>query len=385
MSKEIDSKKLLVHQVFQRFYRIPEYQRPYVWSVDQVNDLLDDVNQACSANPDSQYFIGSLVLHRKEKTEGEIKYEEFDLLDGQQRLTTLLLITAVVRDLTPTSNESRIKSCKESIYQMAIPDDNIPERIRVIYNIREDVQNFVNDFVKTDGGTNRVVELEKLIEIKKEDEDEVDLSIKNMANAILTIRKYFSNNGNLDSFYKFMRSNVLLIYVATDELEDAFRLFTVMNNRGVKLRSSDILKAENLSKVPLEKDMKQFAKDWEEIESYFGEDFDNFLSHLRTIKVKAKANLTLLKEFEDNIYNPREYDRTTKIYTPKTPLLKKGKETFDFIKTNYDNYRKLFDHINYDYDNSFKFINLLSIMQKGFEADYWIAPILRFYELNHHI
>ncbi len=386
MSKQIESEKLLVKDVFQRFYRIPEYQRPYVWGSDQVTELLDDVYASSQSNRQenqSQYFIGSLVLHKKEKLENGIKFIEYDLLDGQQRLTTLLLLTAVVRDLTPASHEARIKSCKESIYRMAVPDDNIPERLRIVFDIRKEVSEFVESYIKTDGGTNKIEDLIKLAGEngnKNNNENEIDISIRNMAKAIMTIRDYFSSNDRLDAVFPYLRSNVVMIYVAADELDDAFRLFTIMNNRGVKLRSSDILKADNLALVRDENKRKEYAKEWEEIENYFSDDFDNFLSQIRTVLVKTKANLTLLKEFEENIYNPKSFDRSTKIFTPLRPLINKGEETFKFIKKYYDNYIELFDKDNYSYNNSFKYKNLLTVMEKGLEADYWVAPILKYYD-----
>ena len=231
--------------------------------------------QARNANPESEYFLGSMVLKRSTKEDGNTKYEEYDLLDGQQRLTTLFLITAVVRDLTPKTNTSRLKTCHETIYQMANPDDNIPERLRIVFDIREQVKEFVNEFIKEDGGTKKEDELKLKISNKEE-----DISIKNMSKAILTIREYFANN-SIDDFFPYLRSNVLMIYVSTEELEDAFRLFTVMNSRGVKLRNSDILKADNLGKISDNTKRITWAKKWEETETYFAEDFDTFLSHLR--------------------------------------------------------------------------------------------------------
>lgn len=201
-----------------------------------------------------------------------------------------------------------------------------------------------------------------------------------MANAILTIQGFFSKGNSLDEFFPFLRSNVLMIYVATEELEDAFHLFTVMNNRGIKLRNSDILKAENLAKVVDDKARTNYAKIWESIEEFFAEDFDNFLSHLRTILVKQKAGYNLLKEYEENIYAPKEFDRNLKTYTSKPPLLIKGKSTFDFIGRYYNYYIRLFDDENYTLTNSFELYNQLALMRSGFEADYWIAPLLRYYD-----
>jgi hypothetical protein len=374
MAQKIESDKLLVKDVFAKWYRIPEYQRPYVWDKDQVTELLDDVMQAKTSNPDSQYFLGSMVLRRNTKEEGTTKYEEYDLLDGQQRLTTLFLITAVVRDLTPKTNNARLKTCHETIYQMANPDDNIPERLRIVFDIREQVKDFINEYVKEENGTLKEDELRLKIANSEE-----DISIKNMSKAILTIKEYFANN-SVDDFFPYLRSNVLMIYVSADDLEDAFRLFTVMNSRGVKLRNSDIIKADNLGQIKDNKTRTEWAKKWEETESYFSEDFDAFLSHLRTILVKQKAAVSLLKEFEDNIYNPRSFDRNAKTYTKLSPLLQKGEDTFKFIDKYKKHYEQLFDNENYDLTNSFELYNYLYLMKKGFEADYWVAPLLRFYD-----
>ena len=374
MAQNIESDKLLVKDVFKKWFRIPEYQRPYVWDKDQVIELLDDVMQASTSNPDSQYFLGSMVLKKNSKEDGTTKYEEYDLLDGQQRLTTLFLIMAVIRDLTPETNTTIRKTCSESIYQMVNTYDNIPERLRIVYDIKDQVKDFINEYVRENGGTAKEVELN----YKKSNKDE-DISIRNMAKAILNIREYFSKN-SIDPFFRYLRSNVLMIYVSADELEDAFRLFTVMNSRGVKLRNSDILKANNLGKIKDDTKRLDCAKKWEETESYFGEDFDAFLSHLRTILVKQKAAVSLLKEFEDNIYNPTSYDRTNKIKTKLPALLNKGEATFEFVDKYKQYYEQLFENDSYDLTDSFELYNYLHLMRKGFEADFWVAPLLRYYD-----
>lgn len=377
MTQEIESDKLFIKDIFKQWYRIPEYQRPYVWGTDQVGELLDDIYRARQSNPNSQYFLGSMVLKKSTKNEENTRYEEYDVLDGQQRLTTLFLIFAVVRDLAST--QKRIKTCSEAIYTEADSDCNIPERIRIIFDIRDDVKDFVDEYIKVYSGTKRVQALEDL-----SNEKDKDISIRNMENAILTIRKFFVEGGNsLDEFFPFFCSNVLMIYVATEEIEDAFHLFTVMNNRGVRLRHSDILKAENLAKIEDGSTRINYAKKWESIEEFFAEDFDNFLSHLRTILVKQKAGHNLLKEYEDNIYAPKEFDRSSKTYTSKPALLTKGRSTFDFIDRYYKHYIKLFNNDNYALTNSFELCNQLTLMKSGFEADYWIAALLKYYDKYH--
>lgn len=370
----IESDKLFVKDVFLKWFRIPEYQRPYVWEKDQVIELLDDIMQARSLNPHSQYFLGSMVLRRNSREEETTRFEEYDLLDGQQRLTTLFLITAVIRDLS--TNPQLKTTCQNIIFQEKIIFTGIPERLRIVFDIRDQVKKFVDDFVKKDGGTAKESELELKISNHKE-----DISIRNMSKAILNIREYFFTNSanNIEDFFTYLLCNVLMIYVSADKLDDAFRLFTVMNSRGIKLRNSDILKADNLGKLDDTK-RAECAKEWEDIESYFAESFDIFLSHLRTILVKQKASVSLLKEFEDNIYNPSSYDRTSRTKTSLTPLLSKGEETFKFISKYKNHFEQLFDNDNYRLTGSFEIYNYLNLMKNGFEADFWVAPLLRFYD-----
>jgi uncharacterized protein with ParB-like and HNH nuclease domain len=373
--QKIESDKWVIKEVFQKWFRIPEYQRPYVWGPDQITELLDDIYQAQKQNKDSQYFIGSMVLQKKETDKEGLKYLEYDVLDGQQRLITLLLLTAVVRDLTPQTDQPRRETCRDTIYKLAKPDDNEPERVRIVFDIREKVKEFIDEYVKRESGTEKEEDFARLAKKKEE-----DISVRNMASAILTIRSYFKNGKSINEVFPYLRSNVLMIHVTAEELEDAFHLFTVMNNRGVRLRNSDILKAENLSKVKSDIERVKYAKNWETIEEYFGEDFDNFLSHLRTIVVKTKANISLLKEYEDNIYSPKEYDPNTKLYNAKPPLLQKGNATFDFIDRYFEHYQALFENNNFSLENNYEFDNLSTLMLRGLEADYWKAALLKYYD-----
>ena len=365
MSNEIKSEKLYIKDIFKRWYRIPEYQRPYVWGKDQINDLLDDISFAQQNDDKSEYFLGSIVFQTKTNDSGN--YQEDDLLDGQQRLTTLFLIVAVIRDLT---KDKQLKTtCKKIIYQDENEFDSTPERIRVIFDIREEVKEFVDKFIKVDNGLTNVDNL------KKELENTKDLSIKNMITAIMEIQAYFERTDTLsvENFFKYLNNKVLMIYVSSSSLEDAFKLFTVMNDRGIKLRNSDILKAENLRLVS-STNREKFAKDWEKIENYFEDDFDVFLSHLRTILVKEKARKNLLDEFEENIYFSNGNKKGS------SPLLGKGQDTFEYIKKYKKYYDEIFNQDHFSKFGDYKFDNLITIMKNVLPADLWIAPLLRFYD-----
>lgn len=169
-----------------------------------------------------------------------------------------------------------------------------------------------------------------------------------------------------------------MIYVATEDLEDAFRLFMILNDRGIPLRNSDILKSMNLGALELETDKIKYAKLWEEAEGELGDDFDRFLNHIRTILVKEKARLSLLQEYEDKIYNPKEKDKSTG--QKKPVLLHKGKETFVLIEKYLNYYKTLLGGQNYNDIGNFEFDNLIKVMLVGLPATDWVPPLLRYFD-----
>ncbi|GAB6122461.1 DUF262 domain-containing protein [Dysgonomonas termitidis] len=365
---EIKTDKIYIKDVFEQWYRIPEYQRPYVWSKDEVIELLDDISYASVNTPSNDYFLGSFVYQHR-KAGGEQEFIENDLLDGQQRITTIFLLFAVVRDIE--TNKIRKENCQKYIFQEEDKDTNTPERIRLLYKIRSEVEKFIDEYVKPENSI-----IDKWEDIKRIAIEDKDVSIKNMANAIVSIRTYFEDNKNIDTFFPYLLQYVLMIYVYSEQLEDAFRLFTILNDRGVKLRNSDILKAQNLQYVP-DSERTKYGLQWEELESELGEEFDRFLSFIRTIVVKEKARLNLLQEFEDKIYNPKEKDKTTGKLKPA--LLKRGKETFDLLNKYYDHYDQLFENDNYNFTNGFEFNNMVVVMKTTLPSTDWIPPLLSYY------
>jgi uncharacterized protein with ParB-like and HNH nuclease domain len=367
--QEIKTGKIYIKDVFERWYTIPEYQRPYVWTKDEVNDLLDDISFAAENTPNNDYFLGSFVYQHKPSSAVQ-QFAENDLLDGQQRVTTLFLLFAVIRDIE--TNKKRKENCQKYIFQEEDKDTNTPERIRLLYKIRPEVEKFINDYIKPENSV-----IDKWDDLKGFAERADDTSIKNMSRAIITMKEYFEEKKNSDKFFPYLLQYVILIYVYSEQLDDAFRLFTILNDRGVKLRNSDILKAQNLQHLSSDAEKIKYGKKWEELESVMGEDFDRFLSFIRTIIVKEKARLSLLNEFEDNIYNPKEKDKKTGLIKPQ--LLKKGKDTFELLENYYSHYDQLFENDNHNFTNGFEFNNLLVCMKSTLPSTDWIPPLLSYY------
>lgn len=373
---EIKSSKIYLQDVFEMWFRIPEYQRPYVWGTEEIHDLLDDLAYAAANKPEAEYFMGSFVFQARpaNPASGQL-FEENDLLDGQQRLTTLLLLFAVMRDLT---TQTQIKeTCQACIYQEANPFKLIPERLRLIYYIRPVVEKFFEDYVKRSGFTAK--NNGKYL-FAKFAADSEDVSVKNIAKGIEVIEDYLASDLALPlgEFLTFLLNRVLMIYVSTENMEDAFRLFTILNDRGIPLRNSDILKSINLGALATASDKLKYAQMWEKAEGELRDGFDRFLNYIRTILVKEKARLSLLREFEDKIYDPKEKEKASGAAKPR--LLQKGKPTFELIERYLSHYRTVLGGDNYNTFGSFAFDNLIRVMETGLPSTDWVPPVLRFYD-----
>ena len=92
---QIEAKKESINRLFTAFwFRVPDYQRSYVWGKEQMEELIEDLTDALAENPDKEYFLGSIVLQKYQETDQDLAYNCYDLLDGQQRITTCLLYTS---------------------------------------------------------------------------------------------------------------------------------------------------------------------------------------------------------------------------------------------------------------------------------------------------
>ena len=362
---QIESAKIVIGEVFSRFwFRIPDYQRAYVWGKDEISELIDDVNYASEHNPEGQYFLGSMVLRKATRTMDGVAFEEYELLDGQQRLTTLMLMLACIRDRV---TDAKLKgACREMLYQEENKWKKIPGRNRIVYDIRDNVGAFIERYIKADNGS-RSVDLAAI-------EDSKNLSLANMAKGIKTIHASFDDAdcfpsaGEFDRFVSYLLNNALFIYVSTEDLDDAFRLFTILNDRGIPLSNSDILKAQNLGALTGETDRSKWAEYWEEVQGEMWRDeFDRFLSWVRTIYVKEKAREGLLKEFDERIYDSNP------------PLLALGSDTFEAVRAYKDAFDQAiqFNGLPTALGNAYR--NRINVMWKGLPSTDWIPPVLAWY------
>lgn len=265
-------------------YHIPAYQRPYAWTVEEANTLFDDLYEFYeSENEDENYFLGSIVLI-KENTD-----RHADVIDGQQRLTTLTILFSVLAD--SLTDQKKKASCMKRLQEEGDELAGIASQPRVF--LREWDQKFFNDYIQN-------VKLDDLLKL---DPTNLDTEAqRHIQENCATLRIKFDETFQRDEekllkFSNFLLNRCYLVAVSTPSQASAFRVFSVMNSRGLDLLPTDIIKSETIGKLPNDI-QQQYTDKWEQLENLVGRDgFNEVFTHTRTIVTMEKAKKNLLDEF----------------------------------------------------------------------------------------
>ena len=240
-------------------YIIPIYQRNYAWGDDEISSLLQDIKNACGKNKkqDKNYYIGSLVVYRRENG-------DFEVIDGQQRLTTLTLIMHHLGKLSFRN---------------------------VFFEHRDESQQALSN-----------LNSEKLP--------------SNFSQALKTIKKVIDEWGNnKDEFVKFLLENVEIIRTEVPEGTDLNHYFEIMNTRGEQLEKHEILKARLMKELPTAIEQSLFAKIWDacsDMSRYVVMGLDSELRKVilggdwRKVREFFKTILNENSENSENSENPEE-------------------------------------------------------------------------------
>jgi hypothetical protein len=264
-------------------FEIPVYQRPYAWDTEQVDDLLDDLLYAMRRDGDEPYFLGSIVLIKGDDANCQV-------VDGQQRLTTLTMLLCVLRDLA----DGQVKiDLDRYIRQQGSVIAGTKEVVR--FSLRDLDRNFFYTNVQSDGGISTLLE--------NAPRTETDSQQRIFENA-----KYLHEElRNLDTDERtrlaaFIIQHSYLVVVSTSDMTSAYRIFSVMNDRGLDLSVTDILKAEIIGDLQGATEQRNYADKWEDIEQELGRDrFSSLFTHIRAVYAKAKQRRALQEEFREYV------------------------------------------------------------------------------------
>ncbi|EHM53853.1 DUF262 domain-containing protein [Cardiobacterium valvarum] len=291
MAKTLEAHDKLIREIFEGSYQfeIPDYQRPYAWTTGQATELFDDLYSAMQdaqvSGSGSQYFLGSIVLIKNDRD------PKSSVVDGQQRLTTLTMLFAVLRTVMPDAADD----ITDFLYKKG--KFSLGEKNEYRLTAREEDADFFRTHIQEPGGIAQLVASTDKLE---------DSRLRYRENATLLLEKAKAlSPDDRNALWKFLANDCSLVVISTPDLEAAYRIFSVLNNRGLGLAPIDILKAEVLGSIRRmggEDEAHTYSKKWSEIESRLGRDaFGELFGHIRSIYAKQKQRATLVKEFKERV------------------------------------------------------------------------------------
>lgn len=231
------------------FFVVPDYQREYVWKPDdQVEQFLIDIDNEYDANTSNQksYFIGSIII-----VENDGKY---DVIDGQQRLTTIILSLCAFRDLLKSlalddKQKKYLQTIEELLSDFDINTDETKLRLELQY---EESKGYLSCLIENKTFT-----------------DTKSASIIKMEQAYIRIKEHFSTYLNIDtnslvSYARYFLTKIELVVIKSENLSSALKIFETINQRGSGLNAMDLVKNLLFSKAN-ESDFQKIKDTWKDI------------------------------------------------------------------------------------------------------------------------
>jgi uncharacterized protein with ParB-like and HNH nuclease domain len=347
---KIQGKEYIIDKIFsgEEFtFVIPEYQRPYSWGIEQAEELIEDIlammgdDENLDVSEMPPYFLGSIVLIKEEG------YSESIVVDGQQRLTTLTILLSTLRcvgnvhEITPYLYQAKQK------YVVGSED-----HFRLL--LREEDRELFQKYIQENDGFAKLIEL-----------DGNRLS-DSQINIVQNGKLFYERLSKLsqkrrDQLISFLLNQCILIVVTSLDRDSAYRIFSILNDRGLDLSYTDILKAEIIGKLTQE-NVKPYAKKWVQLEDDLGrEPFEGLFAHIRMIYRPYKIRQTILKEFRDYVISR---------HSPKQLV-------DDVLIPNGESFKNILTE-SYEATNKAEEINHLFSWLNRIDNTDWIPPAIRY-------
>lgn len=294
-------------------FLIPDYQRPYAWEDEECQTLWDDIfefaipdRDAHSFNDKDEYFLGAIVTYKNDNEQSEV-------IDGQQRLTTLLLLLRAfydkfekMQDKGSVLTRARIESCIWKTDAFGEPQKDLLK---------------INSEVATDNDKEEFIELLKTGAFKADSKSQY---VKNF--------RFFQEciNGFLNDYASYfpylparILDNCILLPIEAESQDTALRIFSTLNDRGLPLSDADIFKAQFYKFYGSQGKKDEFIKQWKELEeataSIFhpitgtpmDELFTRYMYYLRAKEgIKSSTTEALRKFYERDKYRYFQQEHT---------------------------------------------------------------------------
>ncbi len=326
----IENHKFTIDDAFRECsYVVPDYQREYVWTEKQVNQLLDDINEQLDSS-ESEYFIGTILVSPRDGEKGH-----YDVIDGQQRLTTTFLILCALRVLFSGMEQGQtINGLTAISYTDTQGDIKTNLKLEPRY---ENAGEVIEKLVQVNGDPQAVRANIQSSGIQ------IYGSVENILNAYDVIYRFLTNNyddeAKLKKYWGYLANNVVFIQISTD-VSSALKIFETINERGVGLNPMDLLKNLLFTQVSTER-FSQLKEGWKKITSPLEK---NKEKPLRFLRYFLMANYEIKNERNDAIvYEDKIYDWFSKEGKAPTGYQKKP---FEFVRQITRNVNRYIDFSN---------------------------------------
>ena len=234
-------------------FNIPIYQRLYVWKEEQIKKLLEDTYNAFKTNGKNDYYLGGVIVVKNG--------DRYDLIDGQQRFTTLWLIAQQLQEnLTPFLKD------------------------RMHFSIRDHANEF---FSNSNIASEEVGEL------------------KNIKDAITTISNYFTDKNKKKEFSEYLYKKLKLVFTVVPQDVDLNKLFETINSGGIQLQHHELLKAKMLEALKYNpKEKKIYSKLWDSCSF-----MDNYIENNLAVSLNCTKTDIYQNLYISNIDNLKDINK----------------------------------------------------------------------------
>ncbi|RVY66154.1 DUF262 domain-containing protein [Helicobacter pylori] len=321
------------------YYQIPIYQRPYQWTEENCEKLLDDLFFNYEDDREGDYFCGSLVLIAISE---DSKVTTYDVVDGQQRLSTFILLAKVLATLYSDRLDPENQEFLQASWSDRHENKKKKKKKRLDFDLvgssaKKDFQDALDFFDDLDAS--------------KGEDSKSNGSSKSKNNYLknaICLKNYLREKeiGDINDFIEWLYSNVVFITITCPDADKALRIFNVLNARGLALNATDIFKGELLKKLTEEKEQEELAIRWEDLRQKCLDNgfdmetlFSQYLVYLEPKTSREKMDKRLNTQFDKLQKSPLEYlDGVEDFYNAYVEVLEMPDRYAHLLSYKEDNY-----------------------------------------------
>lgn len=294
-------------------FLIPDYQRPYAWEEGQCQTLWDDIftfafpdNAYDRFDSDEEYFLGSIVTFENDISKKEV-------IDGQQRLTTLMLLLRAFYEKFGNMQDENSKSTRERIAQCLWKTNEFGQPDLSVLKIDSEVA--------TDNDKEEFLEILRTGVVRKDQKSNYAKNYRFFQDKINTFLSDYP------SYFAYLPARILgnciLLPIEAESQDTALRIFSTLNDRGLPLSDADIFKAQFYKHYTSKNQKDSFIEQWKELEDISGkifrplngtpmdELFTRYMYYVRANQgLKSSTTEALRKFYEKGKYSILKKDDT---------------------------------------------------------------------------